>query len=996
MAYSKTTKKPFHETVAEKLIDQLEKGTAPWQKPWEGGGFMPENPTTGKRYRGINAVHLMSQGRDDNRWMTYKQAKSLGAQVRAGEKGTAVQYWKFREERDKLDENGRPILDQKGKKVKVSVQLERPKVFMATVFNAEQIDGLPPLQKGKSYDWEPSERAEKILIASGANINIKKQDRAYYSPSSDSIHLPEKDQFPTPDNFYATALHELGHWTGHSSRLDRDLSHPFGSVGYAKEELRAEISSMIMGEELGIGHDPEQHAAYVGSWIKVLKDDPMEIFRASADAEKIQTYVLGLEQKYEQEQTRQAPEETLAPDLYQLALGQEHGEKSGWWMVVTHDGKDELSVAFPTQERAEEERKKIITVSSALAQHKAGKLSQEELKTVTEKEIGGELKNLDSWNGQVVVSGIKYEHDTNQKTGELITFVDQIPKEDAEIFGVLTVHDGISVEMFFSEHPTELDANSQAETLKGVLVQSEIYQKRLEQAKEQEVSVIHDQNRTTDDILAAKTQRDNAEASFSQSADKANSLLDQAMKAAEMPTSQRTYIDVPFKEKDQAKDLGARWDRGAGSWYIPDGVDKSKFSKWQVAQHQQKAVADKQYLAVPFEEKSIAKSAGALWDKGAKSWYAGPKADMDVLQKWLPENIQKAEQSPAMSPQEEFADALAQLGFQVTGEHPVMDGSKQRIDVEGDRKGQKSGFYVGYLDGHPAGFAQNNKTGDKIKWKAKGYSLTPEEKARLQAEAAQKLRDRAQQQAALHEQTAQRVSSQIHKQFPATNPTPYMESKQIQPDSQVFTDRDNKTTFIPVIDTEGKQWSTQYIQEDGTKRFAKDSRKEGCFHAIGGLEALSAAPALVIGEGYATAKTVSEELGYSTVAAFDAGNLPAVAKALHEKFPQKPVVIVADDDLSQEQKKGNNPGKDKAREAAQAVGGFFVAPTFAPGEQQSEPKRFTDFNDLACHSKLGRDGVQRQVRAAIDKALDMKREIKQEQLQERTRHQERKPRSVRI
>ena len=110
-------KKPFHEVVAEKLIEQLKAGTAPWQKPWQPGepnSLMPMNPTTGKRYKGINAIHLMAQGRDDSRWMTYKQAAAAGAQVRKGEKGTPVQYWKFSEEQDKLDDQGRPVRDANG------------------------------------------------------------------------------------------------------------------------------------------------------------------------------------------------------------------------------------------------------------------------------------------------------------------------------------------------------------------------------------------------------------------------------------------------------------------------------------------------------------------------------------------------------------------------------------------------------------------------------------------------------------------------------------------------------------------------------------------------------------------------------------------------------------------------------------------------------------------------------------------------------------------
>lgn len=121
--------------------------------------------------------------------------------------------------------------------------------------------------------------------------------RYNYRPSTDSIHLPLKEQFSSAGDYYSTLLHELAHWTGHVSRLNRNLSDPFGSIGYAREELRAEIASMITGSELGIGYDPGQHAAYAASWIQILEDQPLEIFRAAADGEKIHTYLQSLQQQ---------------------------------------------------------------------------------------------------------------------------------------------------------------------------------------------------------------------------------------------------------------------------------------------------------------------------------------------------------------------------------------------------------------------------------------------------------------------------------------------------------------------------------------------------------------------------------------------------------------------------------------------------------------------------------------------------------------------------
>jgi putative DNA primase/helicase len=190
----------------------------------------------------------------------------------------------------------------------------------------------------------------------------------------------------------------------------------------------------------------------------------------------------------------------------------------------------------------------------------------------------------------------------------------------------------------------------------------------------------------------------------------------------------------------------------------------------------------------------------------------------------------------------------------------------------------------------------------------------------------------------------------------------------------------------------GKLWTMQYIREDGTKRFAKNSRKEGCFHVVGGIRALVKSPVLVISEGYATAATLSQTLGFATVAAFDSGNLVSVAKALHAKYPQKQIVIAGDDDKHLELTHGINPGRSKAEEAARAVGGKVILPIFAPNENSypaglepvtpqmfrkgqlsdqqhtalAKMKQYTDFNDVATKSVLGSEGVERQVRSVLD------------------------------
>jgi putative DNA primase/helicase len=292
-SYDNKDAQPFHVAVSERIIDGLKNGTAPFIKPWKAGlGTLPINPTSGKRYRGINMLMLKSKDHEDPRWLTYKQAESKGWQVRRGESATRIKYCMMYEEKKLKDEAGNPLLNQKGEERKAYVMLDRPKTFYSFVFHASQIDGIPEYAPPEPK-WDRHETAEGLIQASGANIQHSQPDRAAYSVNIDTILMPPRGQFENPDRYYAVLLHELGHWTGHSSRLNRDLDNPFGSEQYAREELRVEIASMIICEELGIPHQPQQHLAYINSWIKILEKDSRELVRAARDAEMISNYIQG-------------------------------------------------------------------------------------------------------------------------------------------------------------------------------------------------------------------------------------------------------------------------------------------------------------------------------------------------------------------------------------------------------------------------------------------------------------------------------------------------------------------------------------------------------------------------------------------------------------------------------------------------------------------------------------------------------------------------------
>lgn len=295
---------PYHEEFAAKVIADLKNGTAPWIRPWAPGELhAPVNPVSGTVYKGINRIMLSRSGYDDPRWMTMKQANTLGCRVRKGEKSQRIVFWQFKtrkEEMDALDDKGRPKVGADGKPVVEEIELSRPIIRFSSVFHASQIEGpLPPFDpESVKHEWDPHQKCEEIIAKSGAQILHNQRDRAFYSNSKDRIELPPKDHFPSADKYYATTLHEIGHWTGHESRLDREKGI-FGTPEYAREELRAEIASWMLGQDLGIGHDPGQHAAYIDSWIKLLEEDSFEVVRACRDAEKIKNYLLEPEKQKE-------------------------------------------------------------------------------------------------------------------------------------------------------------------------------------------------------------------------------------------------------------------------------------------------------------------------------------------------------------------------------------------------------------------------------------------------------------------------------------------------------------------------------------------------------------------------------------------------------------------------------------------------------------------------------------------------------------------------
>ena len=275
-----------YQIVTDRILEALENGTVPWRKPWTGVRTGAYSRSTGRPYSVLNQMLLGKPGE----YLTYKQATEAGGQVRKGEKASFVVFWKMLPVTEK---------NKDGKEVKKIV----PLLKYYNVFHIDQCDGIQPKYKAEDLrPAEPIEEAENVLAdyseRSGCPIIHAKQDRAYYSPTLDEIHLPLREQFMEIAEYYATAFHESVHSTGHKSRLNRlDSAAFFGNEVYSKEELVAEMGSAILMNEMGIEVPStfQNSAAYIQSWLKALKNDNRMIVAAAGKAEKAVKMILNIE-----------------------------------------------------------------------------------------------------------------------------------------------------------------------------------------------------------------------------------------------------------------------------------------------------------------------------------------------------------------------------------------------------------------------------------------------------------------------------------------------------------------------------------------------------------------------------------------------------------------------------------------------------------------------------------------------------------------------------
>lgn len=376
-----SAKRDVYEEITQTIIKAIEQSAGDFQMPWHRGGMRPTNALTHAQYRGINILQLsISQhgnSFDSPYWATYKQWQELGAKVKKGAKGTEVIFYKTliaeQKAETQLDQSEPEQPNEEGEDDQQAVELKKfPMLKTSVVFNADQIDGWNPPEIPLTDKTQHLENAETFIEKTGAEVRHG-GERAFYNSSGDFIQMPNRERFTGTDTstateaYYSVLLHELTHWTGHAKRCHRDLGNRFGNEAYAMEELIAELGASFLCADLqvAVAVRPD-HAQYIQSWLKVLREDKTAIFTASNRAMKAIDFLHGLQDGSIKERQYLIPAE-----IEMEVLGyQEVNQATDLIAEMHHEPKPPSEEERAILARHEEQKKKRLWAKSL----KQGKL----------------------------------------------------------------------------------------------------------------------------------------------------------------------------------------------------------------------------------------------------------------------------------------------------------------------------------------------------------------------------------------------------------------------------------------------------------------------------------------------------------------------------------------------------------------------------------------------------------------------------------------------
>ena len=855
----KNAEQRFTDDFISEIIEAVRNNTAPWQQSWPSGLIAPYNAVKGNTYSGRNAVRLFFQGLrrgyTDPRWATAHQIKEMQGHIRKGEKGTGILYY-----------GQRIVIEDDGTEKMLGV------VRHYYVFNIEQTN-LPVLQREALREVTPDLPAFAELLT--IHNPRMAPGEPMYDPNTDTIRMLDKGAFTNDGEYYSAFFHEMGHWTGHESRLNRDLTHPFGTPGYAREELVAELSSFMLSLEHGLPFSPKQSHAYLQGWAERTGQELEDALRQGfKDATAAKNFIDAPLRERQQEREQQVELATPLTSRDEAETAPEKGR------------------AVQTETTQEYQPKHGDVVRTYYT--RTGKIGAEVRISISHHETRPICYHyIGKWGA---ASGVTPE---------------ELSKEDAKWRTTrrgITIVDGPAAAIAFGNASLTITAN--------------------EKNTERKVS-----SATTAAEQSAATAAPEAEQAASaaeQSAETAAPEAEQAAPAAHKPdvreTSATTMTSKTSKSADDA----------VVQAYVAERFDKL-FRRAYDEQAMVAEVMETRrvYLAVSWDERHEAKALGAKWDKKNSCWYALNKSLLPPLQKFnrQPGDYQRAGSGDSL---EDLRAMAASMGLDVE-RFDTTPNVWHRVPVEGRRTTIDGAYKIWRnADGVTGATVKNLVTGETRTWSDRGARRDPvpdivQRAAQLNRE--EQIQAQDQVRAQLNIMRGQDALA-AYKMLPdARGDEPYFARKHMT-SSHGIKRLEDGTMVIPLIngervgawaDTPKDRYiglvSLQTIAPDGTKMLMKQAAKSGAYFPIGSPAARAVPTHIVLAEGIATAEAAHQILAGGdrrvlAVAAIDAGNLVHVASTLQHMFPAAKKIIAVDNDLGTEQKHGKNSGIVAARAVA--------------------------------------------------------------------------------
>ena len=891
----KNAEQRFTDDFISEIIEAVRNNTAPWQQSWPSGLIAPYNAVKGNTYSGRNAVRLFFQGLrrgyTDPRWATAHQIKEMQGHIRKGEKGTGILYY-----------GQRIVIEDDGTEKMLGV------VRHYYVFNIEQTN-LPVLQREALREVTPDLPAFAELLT--IHNPRMAPGEPMYDPNTDTIRMLDKGAFTNDGEYYSAFFHEMGHWTGHESRLNRDLTHPFGTPGYAREELVAELSSFMLSLEHGLPFSPKQSHAYLQGWAERTGQELEDALRQGfKDATAAKNFIDAPLRERQQEREQQVELATPLTSRDEAETAPEKGR------------------AVQTETTQEYQPKHGDVVRTYYT--RTGKIGAEVRISISHHETRPICYHyIGKWGA---ASGVTPE---------------ELSKEDAKWRTTrrgITIVDGPAAAIAFGNASLTITANEKNTERKVSSATTAAEQSAATAAPEAEQAATTAEQSAEPAAPEAEQVAPAAEQSAEAAAPDAEQATPEAEQSAETAAPEVEQA-APVAHKPDVRETSATTMTSKTSKSADDAVVQAyvaeRFDKlFRRAYDEQAMVAEvmetrRVYLAVSWDERHEAKALGAKWDKKNSCWYALNKSLLPPLQKFnrQPGDYQRAGSGDSL---EDLRAMAASMGLDVE-RFDTTPNVWHRVPVEGRRTTIDGAYKIWRnADGVTGATVKNLVTGETRTWSDRGARRDPvpdivQRAAQLNRE--EQIQAQDQVRAQLNIMRGQDALA-AYKMLPdARGDEPYFARKHMT-SSHGIKRLEDGTMVIPLINGERVgEWagtpkdrylglvSLQTIAPDGTKMLMKQAAKSGAYFPIGSPAARAVPTHIVLAEGIATAEAAHQILAGGdrrvlAIAAIDAGNLVHVASTLQQMFPAAKKIIAVDNDLGTEQKHGKNSGIVAARAVA--------------------------------------------------------------------------------